>query len=862
MRKFAAIFLAVLSLFLSQEITAVAAPNSVSLTFHYQRPAGDYDGWNLWLWKNVADNKKDVSISPTGVQFNSMDDFGKVLKIQISDMSAFENLGFIIRYKEWANRDTNDDRYITNFDSSGNAEVWLVQGDKKVYTALPVVVPQINSATIDGFRKITVELNKKLKLTGSGNEGFSLPSGPTVVSAKAIDGDALGATKIELTLSADVVIGTSYAISHIIFGTGSAMTGNIMNSADFNAKFTYTGNDLGNSYSKSETKFRVWAPTAKAVSIVTYASASALESTGVEKAMSPSENGTWITSLSGDQNGLIYNYRVSVNGGVNEAVDPYVRATIINGDRGVVLDLSKTNPANWKTTKPKFSGVGSDAIIYELHIRDLSADISGQFPAEHRGKYLALTDQNITSSSGGLAGLAAIKDLGVTHVQLQPFFDYASVDEANPTFNWGYDPENYNVPEGSYSSDPTNPIKRITELKSAIQALHDNGLSIMMDTVYNHVYDAGNFSQEKIVPGYFFRTNLDGSYTNGSGCGNDVASERPMVRKFIIDSVKYWATEYNIDGFRFDLMGLIDLTTMTQARDAIKKINPTALIIGEGWDMGTLPDAVKSNQKNIAKLDGVAVFNDQIRDGIKGSVFNGEEPGYVNGSSVGKETAIRTGVVGNIFYSKEFTNAWTAKNPAQSVNYVEAHDNLTLADKLVATMPTAKPAQLIQIHRFATSIALLAQGIPFMQAGQEFRRSKNGDSNSYKSSDEINSLKWNLRTTNKATVDYFKGLISLRKAHPAFRMATAAQVKSNLKFLDIGNNVVAYSINGGAVKDTWKSIVVIHNPNLVAMKIKLPKKTNWSVVVDAAKSGVSTLRTLKSTNMVSIPPSSTLVLHS
>jgi type I pullulanase len=631
----------------------------------------------------------------------------------------------------------------------------------------------------------------------------------------------------------------------------------LYDSADFTAKYTYAGDDLGNTYSKSSTKFRVWAPTAKSVSLVTYVKADDLAASGTTTAMTADINGTWVAELSGDKNGLIYNYRVTVDATTNEAVDPYVRATTVNGVRGVVVDLSKTSPANWSKKKPAFSGKPTDAIIYELHVRDLSMDASSGIPAANKGKYLAFTNLN-TSFSGQKTGISAIKDLGVTHVELLPIFDYASVDETSPTFNWGYDPMNYNVPEGSYSSDPKNPTARITELKSAIQAMHDQKLRVNMDVVYNHVYTAGNFSQELIVPGYWFRTDELGNLTNGSGCGNDVASERPMVRKFIVDSVKYWASEYNLDGFRFDLMGLMDIETINQATAALKKIDPTIIVIGEGWDMGTLAPELRANQKNISKLNGVAHFNDQIRDGLKGSVFTPADPGWATGKLAARPDVI-AGIVGNTAYSADLATKWITQSPAQSVNYVESHDNLALADKITASVKGVSPAGVAQLSQFASSVAFLSQGVPFMQAGQEFLRSKNGDENSYKSSDEVNSLKWSTKARNATTTKYFQGLIALRKAHPAFRMSTAAAVKANLKFLPTTNDVIAYSINGTAVKDSAKLIVVIHNPNPGAASVTLPNKGKWTVLVKGLVAGTKAIEIL-STNKVSVAGQTTIVL--
>lgn len=837
---------------------ASAAPSTVHLTIHYQRPGDDYTGWNLWLWKNVAGTAGDVTVSTSGVEFNGTDSFGKVLKVDITDMANFDNVGFIVRLNNWSSKDISDDRFINNFDANGNAEIWLIQGDTQIYTSAPSSTSTIRSASVDGFRQITVDLSSKLALTGSGNEGFTVSDGINVTSVTPLNGSTTSASRLSLALDADLVLGKVYTVTHPAFGKVSTTSGQIMNSAEFNSRYTYTGDDLGNSYTLSQTQFRVWAPTATGVDLVFYPNASSNASQGIVTHMSADVKGTWVATVKGDLNGTIYNYRVTVGGIEREAVDPYVRASTINGIHGVVVDLAKTNPKPWTSTKPAFSGNATDALIYELHIRDLSMDSSSNIPATHKGKYLALTDVKTTSSKGAPTGVNAIKDLGVTHVELLPVFDFASVDESAPTFNWGYDPQNYNVPEGSYSTNPSNPQTRITELKSAVQALHDDKLRVMMDVVYNHVYNASDFSEEQIVPGYFFRTNADGTLANGSGVGNDVASERPMVRKFIVDSVKYWASQYHFDGFRFDLMGLLDITTMQEIRKALDAIDPSILIIGEGWDMGTLPASDRANQKNISSLPRIAAFNDELRDGIKGSVFDSADLGYATGklSQIGD---VKSGIVGNIAYSNSIEGKWTTKDPTQSVNYVESHDNLTLFDKLTASVKS--PSKIEGLDRFSGSIALLAQGVPFMQAGQEFLRSKNGDSNSYKSSDLINSLKWDLRIKNLKTVNYYKGLIALRHSHPIFRMSSAAQVRKNLLFLKEPNNVIGYDLNGNGMRDSWKSILVFHNPNVAAVKVGLPKKADWKVVVQGASAGNKVLATLKGAQSATVPGQSTLVLE-
>ncbi len=762
---------------------ASAMPATVNLTVHYQRPGGDYQDWNLWIWKNLTSGA-DVDVNSNGITFTSADDFGKIATVRIEGMDKFENIGIIVRKGAWDSKDMGDDRFISNIPDSGNVEIWLRQGDPTIHYSIPTT---------------------------------PIPKNPAIELTKLYD------------------------------------------SPEFTAKYTYTGNDLGVTYTKASTKLRVWAPTAKAVSVVTYKEADSPSSSGTLIKMTYDTKGTWVATLKGDQNGTVFNYRVSVNNTVNEAVDPYVRATTVNGTRGVIVNLDTTDPKGWNSSKPKFSGRPTDAVIYELHVRDLSMDPSSGIPAKNKGKFLALSDLN-TSNNGQKTGVAAIKDLGVTHVELLPIFDFATVNENFPTFNWGYDPQNYNVPEGSYSSDPTKPTARITELKSAIMSLHKAGLRVNMDVVYNHVSNANTFSQNLIIPGYFFRRDDNGNLTSGSGCGNDVASERPMVRKYIVDSVKFWATEYNMDGFRFDLMGLMDIQTINEITTMLKKINPTILVIGEGWNMGTLPSEKRANQLNIAQLPGVAHFNDQIRDGIKGSVFDAADNGFATGKFTAKMNVL-AGIVGNTDYSTGIITKWTTTAPGQSVNYVESHDNMTLVDKITASVKDAAPADVAQLSRLASSIPFLSQGVPFMQAGQEFLRSKGGDPNSYKSSDLVNSLKWSTQGTHATTVKYFKGLIALRKAHPAFRMTTTDLVRKNLKFLASPEGTIAYSLNGAAVNDSAGTLVVIHNANTTAQTISLPKTGSWSVHVEGDRAGTALLRKLSGDSVVVAPRSTLVITH-
>ncbi|MHB0928444.1 MAG: type I pullulanase [Candidatus Nanopelagicales bacterium] len=616
----------------------------------------------------------------------------------------------------------------------------------------------------------------------------------------------------------------------------------------------YEGEDLGSTYAPSFTTFRVWSPAASDVKLVLF------RGEPQEHPMGADRHGSWVTAIDGDLHGVEYLYRANINGEWREAIDPYGRASTINAGHSVVVDLARTDPARWTSERPTFSGHAVDAVFYEIHTRDFSMDPESGISPGHRGKWLAFTEHGTLTPSGNRSGIDPIRELGITHLQLLPIYDFGSVDERDSgQYNWGYDPVQYNVPDGSYATDAVHPFVRITELKQTIQSLHDDGLRVVMDVVYNHVFDAASHAFEKLAPGVFFRLNADGSYGNASGCGNEIASEHPMVRKFIVESVAYWAREYHVDGFRFDLMGILDVQTMRQVRAALDAIDPTILVIGEGWTMGNLlPDQQKADALNAAQLPGMGFFNDVLRDAVKGSVFSHGDRGYVQGE-VGHRDGVLDGIVGNVRYNEAIGGMWGEIEAGQAVNYVEAHDNMTLIDKLAASMPNATADERARCFRLATSIVLLSQGLPFLHAGQDFMRSKQGDDNSYASGDGVNALRWEQRIERFEMVEYVRGLIAVRKAHPAFRMRSADEVRRNLRFLDSAPEMVAYALNGLAARDTWSEIVVVHNSSPRALDLTLPARAVWGIAVDEWRAGF-TVPMREPSSTVEVGPQSTMVL--
>ena len=639
------------------------------------------------------------------------------------------------------------------------------------------------------------------------------------------------------------------------------MTGHHYSTAAFEKKYTYPGTDLGAVWTREETAFRLWAPTAQSVKLRLYRSGTHGTEDLIDQIdMLPDVQGTWTLRRSGDLQGLYYTYLVERDGVTKEACDPYARSTGVNGRRAMILDLRSTDPAGWDTDRnPRANCRSVDAVVYELHLRDLSCDRSSGIT--HKGKFLGLTETGTKNAYGQPTGLDHIKKLGVTHVQMLPLYDFGSIDEAdteNPAYNWGYDPLNYNVPEGSYSTDPFHGDVRVRELKQMIKALHDAGLGVVMDVVYNHVYDAGRFCFNRIVPGYFSRCDRYGRYSNGSGCGNDTASERSMVRKYIVDSVLYWATEYHMDGFRFDLAGLLDVQTIREIMAAVHAVRPDVLFYGEGWHMQTQltkREIPLATQSNALLLPGFGFFNDSARDALKGTVFDNEAPGYVSGAP-GLEGEVREAFFG--------LNKW-CNDPAQSVNYVSCHDNMALIDRLTLSAPHANAEELRRMNCLAAAITILSQGMPLMQAGEEFLRSKplpggGYDENSYKSPDRVNSIKWNTlhKKEYRRVRDYYRGLIAFRQNHSALRRAGQHEVMGNMLSVDqIQPNVVSFYVRGGCPGESAKAIFLVFNPNPEAVTVSLPKGV-WNICIQGDTAGIKSLGTAQET--MTVAPISTTVL--
>jgi len=636
---------------------------------------------------------------------------------------------------------------------------------------------------------------------------------------------------------------------------------------------TYEGNDLGLSYSAEKSILKVWSPAVTQMRVHLYEDGHG--DTFIEtKEMTKDFQGVWSIVLNGDWKNKYYNFQVlHGNQWLDKVPDPYAKAVGVNGYRAMFVDLTATNPKGWASDQRPFQDRFNDIILYELHVRDLSTHVNAGI--QHRGKFLGLVEPNTTNAAGESTGFDHIKALGITHVHLLPSFDFMprSVDESTTEdqFNWGYDPQHYNVPEGSYATNPYDGNIRIREFKEMVKAFHDNGIRVIMDVVYNHTGMTETSVFNQIAPGYYYRHNVDGSFSDASACGNETASERTMMRKFMIESMKYWVEEYHIDGFRVDLMGIHDLTTMNQIASQLHAIDPSIFIYGEGWTGGDspLPYEEQALKIHAPKLENIAVFSDDIRDGLKGSVFNAQDRGFVSGKK-GLKTSIKFGIVGSTLHPQiDYTKvnysdqAW-AKKPANCINYASCHDNHTLFDKLLISTTkendqVLSTPELLKMHRLAQTIVLTSQGIPFLHAGTELLRSKNGVENSYKSSDAINQINWDNKTLHKNYFQYIQSLISLRKNHPAFKLSKTNSIQKQLKFIPTDDELlIAYTLSDHDDIDEWKNILVIFNGNMEKKKLSIPKG-KWTLVLDQDQINEEGIRTIDQSTII-IPGISAKIL--
>ena len=824
------------------------------LTIYYSRAAG-YDGCDIWMWYG------DVA-----GQGYLMHECTYGAKVVINVPESVTQVGFIIRTgcsapggTEWgtATKDgTDSDRFVSL--KERETVIYTKAGDAKSYTSddgglTLKEMKSIDIADLLDLTHIKYVLSTKVDVTA---EDVSVKDGEgkSVAVKRVTANNANGVIETE-TLD----LSKAYTLSIAGFEDPAAVVPlTYFSSEEFAEAYNYDG-DLGVKIENGKTSFYLWAPTATYVKLNLFAAG---KGGNAEKTvdMTKGDKGVWTYSENKNLSGKYYTYTVSTSAGVQEAVDPYAVSAGVIGDRGMILDLGTTNPTGWTNDVfvPENFNNYTDAEIWEVHVRDFSNKIS---QSKYKGKFLAFTETGL-KENGVPVGVDYLKELGITHVHLLPSFDYATVDEGAGTgFNWGYDPKNYNVPEGSYSTDPTDGAVRVKEFKQMVQELHKQGIGVIMDVVYNHTSGLdSNFN--RIVPYYYYRFNGDGSASNGSGCGNETASDRYMFSRFMVDSVTYWQKEYNVDGFRFDLMGLHDIETMQKIETAVHAVNPKALLYGEGWTGGTstLSTGKQSILANLRSLNGsvggdsnnhtngIAMFSDVIRDAIKGSVFDINDVGFATGAKAGASQAIRFGVnggVNNTALGTKNPNGWQSYNPTNVVNYASAHDNNTLWDRIchVYGEEAATLQERLSYNRLSAAIVQTSLGIPFMQAGEEMlRQKKNADGtyneNSYNASDEVNNLQWGLLGGNSEQYKmmlYYKGLIALRKHFSALRAATTGGQGYNVcDLVKAEGALLAFTVTDPA--NAKEQLLIVYNAEKTEKQINLPAGT-WALYANGTQAG-------------------------
>lgn len=805
-----------------------------TLKVHYHRYDNQYDDWTLWTWVD----QKNIEVPPAG-----SDSFGLIFVIDIGQYPPHGNISLLPKYQNWESRDDPN----RSWSRSMPKEVWILPGDATVYVKKPDTNPIIRIAFLDGANLITVVFSHPIQKTALATLEPKLECRTKTIqqfkSIHLIPEAADSSELVQLVLKEQLAPADLPAkVSANGYQSGNLFLRDIL--TDY-----HTDAPLGLSYSPEKSVFSLFAPGATAVTLNLYRKAEGGNARKIS--LKRKEDGLWSIAINEDLIGRYYTY--SVNGPdpaykpALEYVDPYARCVTSHDGRALVYhdDTPIAEP-------PSFPF--SEAVIYEIHVRDFSiAENSG---IRHKGKYLGFTEEGTRLPGSDLStGLDHLAELGVNTIQLLPVQDFEHDDAVNNYF-WGYMTVNFNSPDGWYATRQDD-ASRIREFKQLVDACHKKGLKVVLDVVYNHTAEGNpeiRYNFNGIVPHFYYREKPDGSYWNGSGCGNELRSELPMVRRFIIESLKYWVQEYKIDGYRFDLMGLIDLETMETIVQELRAIRPDIFIYGEPWTAGETP--ITPTVKGIQRGRGFAVFNDHYRDALKGPWYN-TEPGYIQTGK--KPESIKKGILGSI---DDF-----ADSPLEVLNYVACHDGRTLWDQLVASTEgdsSLTDTELKAMDKLAAVLLLTSQGVPFIHGGQEILRTKFGSHNSYNQPDKINKIRWDYKQENLDIFNYYKGLIQLRKDHPMLRMTSAAEIRRNVQFLDnkkytLPKNGLAYQISRGNTKDRWSRILVLVNPNHHPGTFTIPKG-KWTLVVDHSSAGVDIIEPVSQTNL-ELKPISAMVLY-
>ncbi len=837
----------------------------MQLRVNYFRYDQNYTGWDLWLWPKGGEG----AAYPLDLVVPLPEHPEKSMRCAIVDLkdSTGPELGLILRHDGWNGRDWISDRYVNlvSFPPDREPTIFLVQNSEQIHLSADRIsfIPTAERAVFQDFRTIYIQLQAP----------SSLDTDPFIVMGEEYPRKVIQATALEggrdflLTLQSDWIMGEPCMIFKRGFQPFPVQFGALYDTPAFERLYAYEGEDLGCFPQETDTSFRVWAPVASQVEVNLFRNRDALSPSKILP-LRRDRQGTWLLIVPEDLAGWQYTYNVINGGELQEVCDPYAVGVSVNGKRAVATRPQDANPDGWDAAGHLTPASPTAAVLYEVHIRDFT--IHPDSGIRQKGKFLGLAEKGTRTMDGTPTGLDHLVELGITHVHLMPIFDFYTIDESRlheGRFNWGYDPYLYNVPEGSYATDPDDGLLRIRELKEMILALKQNGIGVVMDVVYNHTYRSIDSELNKLVPGYYYRTDDQGHFSDGSGCGNETASERAMVRKLMTDSVLYWAREYKVDGFRFDLMGLHDIETMNGIRHALDNHHPGLLLYGEGWTGGAsrLDSARAALKNNASQLLRIGFFNDDARDALKGDNFLAESGGFINGRTQMRE-GVKSGIVGAIGHPQVDSlrafgrgSAW-AGYPWHCVNYAASHDNLTLFDKLVASHSAGSENEAVRRTNLAGAFVLTSQGTPFMLSGTEFLRSKAGVHNSYNAPDSVNQVDWNRKTRFHTSFAYHQGLIRLRREHPAFRLTSSEEIRRNLQFLHSPEPVIAYLLQNSAGGDSWPAILVAFNAGTGEETLILPYSAEWHIVVDGRTAGCGDLA-VTTGSMLTLPPLTCLIAH-
>lgn len=800
----------------------------LTLEIHYIRYDENYEGWNLWLWQEGQEGQEGQEYS-----FRA-DEKGVFTEVTLYHVEESTRVGLLVRKGDWEEKDIAEDRFLDLSQAKdGRLVVWLWQGENSISYGEEGEAAKILDACLESETEISFwgfgPSEAAFLVVDQDGKEYELASKEVIQSENFLSGKLILKEPVPLPNTFYLMLGDAKEVIRF---------GGIYDTSLFKDNFVYDGDDLGVVCDENKSVFKLWAPMAEEVTLLLYQEGNG-ENLIKSVPLSYTEKGVFSLTLEGDYRNQYYTYLVNVQGSEWEVVDPYAKSTGVNGERGMILAGDEGMPEGFDEDTFVHDAKREDVILYETSVRDYTSDEASG--VSQKGKFLGLTEENTTNPAGDSTGLSYLAELGITHVHFLPIQDFCGVDEEKPEeqYNWGYNPVNYFVPEGSYATDPYHGEVRVKECREMIQSLHSKGIGVVMDVVYNHTFYSADSNFNHIVPGYYHRIKEDGSFSDGSKCGNELATERQMVRKYVIDSVKYWMTEYHVDGFRFDLMGLIDVETMQEIEKEVYRINPDAVLYGEGWDAGeTVYEGERMESLNAYMAPRIGTFNNVFRRAVQNYIC-----GFVEEESTLLGMKFGFAGAGNHPNTVERMGKWTAE-PLQCINYASCHDGFTLWDLINLSCPGEEEEMLKRRDQFGAACVLLCQGTPFLHSGEEFLRSKVSENNpevrygnSYDAGDGVNAIDWENRTENKDVLEYYQGLISFRKAHKGLRYVTQKQLNKKLLFIEgLPENVMGYYAREPLNFFMDKQICLLFNPTQATVEY-VPLSGTWEIYVNAQSAG-------------------------